>query len=175
MRTLVIHEMYEVLRRHSATVRFRRGARPDIIGTTHISPPQCVKLPSPCDSPFRTFIFHSARNLSRAQIHLPCRRERLRLLHPPPLRSARRLTVALATPSRHTTRRRRDDCTSLPVKFSFPVEYGSPDRDESIREMPLARLERQSKRRSKYWPTIFYLFPMLRSATYFDKRADTRS
>lgn len=28
MRTLVIHEMYEVLRRHSATVRFRRGARP---------------------------------------------------------------------------------------------------------------------------------------------------
>jgi len=45
MRTLVIHEMYEVLRRHSATVRFRRGARPDIIGTTHISPPQCVKLP----------------------------------------------------------------------------------------------------------------------------------
>lgn len=166
--------MYEVLRRHSATVRFRRGARPDIIGTTHISPPQCVKLfppPPPCDSPFRTFIFHSARDLSRAQIHLPCRRGRLPLLHPPPLRNA--APSPFPTPPWHTTRRRRDDCTSLPVKFFSSVEYGSPDRDESIREMPLARLQRQSKRRSKYWPTIFYLFPMLRSATYFDKRADT--
>lgn len=172
MRTLVIHEMYEVLRRHSATVRFRRGARPDIIGTTHISPPQCVKLPPRAIPRFVPSFFTTARDLSRAQIHLPCRRERLPLLHPPPLRDA---SPSPFPPPWRTTRRRRDDCTSLPVKFSSSVEYGSRDRDESIREMPLARLERQSKRRSKYWPTIFYLFPMLRSTTYFDKRADTRS
>lgn len=70
----------------SATVRFRPEALlspPDIIGTTHIFPPQCVKpRGAVCDSPpraFRTFIFHSTalnRDLSRAQIHLPCRRRR---------------------------------------------------------------------------------------------------
>ena len=172
MRTLVIHEMYEVLRRHSATVRFRCGARPDIIGTTHISPPQCVKLPFvrfPVSylhfslplviSPAPKFTFHVVASVYRFSIH---RRAASRDASPSPFH----LTW-------HTTRRRRDDCTSLPVKFSSSVEYGSPDRDESIREMPLARLERQSKRRSKYWPTIFYLFPMQRSTIYFDKRADT--
>lgn len=50
--------------------------------------PAAMRQASPwCDSPFRTFIFHSARDLSRAQIHLPCRRERLPFLHPPSLRA----------------------------------------------------------------------------------------
>lgn len=79
MRALVIHEMYEVLRRHSATVRFQHGAPPDIIGTTHISPPQCVKPPA--IPRFVPSFFTPARDL-RAQIHLPCRRERLPFLHP---------------------------------------------------------------------------------------------
>jgi len=66
--------------------------------------------------------FTTARDLSRAQIHLPCRRERLPLLHPPSLRDA---SPSPFPPTRHTTRRRRDDCTSLPVKFSstgVPIE-----------------------------------------------------
>lgn len=111
-------------------------------------------------SPAPKFTFHVVASVYRFSIH----RHSATPLHPP-IHSSRW----------HTTRRRRDDCTSLPVKFFSSVEYGSPDRDESIREMPLARLERQSKRRSKYWPTIFYLFPMLRRASYFDKRVDTQS
>lgn len=147
MRALVIHEMYEVLRRHSATVRFQHGAPPDIIGTTHISPPQCVKPPA--IPRFVPSFFTPARDL-RAQIHLPCRRERLPFLHPcslslsPPSLSLLHPSISLffsfppsssfslfrLSPSRrrrHPTRRRRDDCTSLPVKFS--VEYGGHGRD----------------------------------------------
>lgn len=173
MRTLVIHEMYEVLRRHSATVRFRRGARPDIIGTTHISPPQCVKLP-PVRFPV-SYLHFSLRSWSLPRPNSPSMSSRASTASPSTA-TPQRLFIPLPTPPTwHTTRRRRDDCTSLPVKFFSSVEYGSPDRDESIREMPLARLERQSKRRSKYWPTIFYLFPMLRRAIYFDKQADTWS
>lgn len=97
MRALVIHEMYEVLRRHSATVRFQHGAPPDIIGTTHISPPQCVKPPA--IPRFVPSFFTLARDL-RAQIHLPCRRERLPFLHPcslslsPPSLSLPRLSLS---------------------------------------------------------------------------------
>lgn len=111
MRTLVIHEMYEVLRRHSATVRFRRGARPDIIGTTHISPPQCVKLP-PMRFPVSylhfslplvislapKFTFHVVASVYRFSIHRFSAPRRLsislpsRAAHDPP--ASRRLYIA---------------------------------------------------------------------------------
>lgn len=134
MRALVIHEMYEVLRRHSATVRFQHGAPPDIIGTTHISPPQCVKPPA--IPRFVPSFFTPARDL-RAQIHLPCRRERLYRfsIHArPPLH--------LPPPRRHPTRRRRDDCTSLPVKFF--VEYGGHADRETNRSATCRRHTRRT-------------------------------
>lgn len=155
MRALVIHEMYEVLRRHSATVRFQHGAPPDIIGTTHISPPQCVKPPA--IPRFVPSFFTPARDL-RAQIHLPCRRASAST----PLLSIHALSshhLSLRRIRRHPPRRRYD-CTSLPVKFS--VEYGGrADRERRIDPRESCRrhgVQRQSKRRGKYWPTIFYLF-----------------
>lgn len=84
---------------------------PDIIGTTHISPPQCVK-PRRRAIPLRVLSYlHFSLNrslslvISRAQIHLPCRRHRRRRerlprfrspLPPPPARltTSRRLYIA---------------------------------------------------------------------------------
>lgn len=110
-------------------------------------------------SPAPKFTFHVVASVYRFSIHR--------------LRDASSPSLSLPAPPAH------DPPTSRRLYIAsgeiLLLEYGSPDRDESIREMPLARLERQSKRRSKYWPTIFYLFPMLRNASYFDKRADTRS
>lgn len=143
MRALVIHEMYEVLRRHSATVRFQHGAPPDIIGTTHISPPQCVKPPA--IPRFVPSFFTRARDL-RAQIHLPCRRASvyrfsIRAASSPPRRdppASRRLYIA----SGKILRRIR--------RAGAPIERRIDPR--------VAAGVRQSKRRGKYWPTIFYLF-----------------
>lgn len=156
MRALVIHEMYEVLRRHSATVRFQRGAPPDIIGTTHISPPQCVKPPA--IPRFVPSFFTPARDL-RAQIHLPCRRERLPFLHP------RRLSISTPRHDPPASRRLYIVSGKIPRRIREPRSRRIDPRDAARHG------EQQSKRRSKYRPTIFYLF-RCSERLRFDKRTD---
>lgn len=152
--------MYEVLRRHSATVRFQHGAPPDIIGTTHISPPQCVKPPA--IPRFVPSFFTPARDL-RAQIHLPCRRERLPFLHPCSLSlSLPRLSLSstlyfslllssslflsLASPSLPVAATAASDPPAsrrlyiASGKILRRIRRAWPrSRDESIRELPPAR------------------------------------
>lgn len=134
----------------SATVRFRPEALlspSDIIETTHISPPQCVKpREAVCDSPpraFRTFIFHSTAlnpDLSRAQIHLPCRRRRRRRLRRERLPRFLALFPSPALSLAGTTHRRLYIASGkiLP-RIREPLTSSSSDRENRFAKMPPAQ------------------------------------
>lgn len=171
--------MYEVLR--GVTLPLSDSGRGCSLSSRHNRNdpyfPAAMRQAVPsCDSPPRVLSYlhfslncslslFLSRDLSRAQIHLSCRRRRRRRRE-----NVYRVFV-LSSPSlsRHDSPTSRRLYISLPVKFS--VEYGSPFLSHPLSSLPLSpierridsrkcrrRSERQSKRCSKYWPSIFYPF-----------------